>query len=160
MKIGRGHKWQYDQGVWNEKKITPDKLEVNYSVAKRRAGKAPEGSDVPVGTQYHWYIIAHQIVSKLNANDYSTSMTGLKFKLAHKRADKQTWSASTKAQRKNAVKILRLIADELEQQMDRRKRRSRRSERRKERQFASMSESRPSQAHSISTSPQLISGSF
>jgi hypothetical protein len=118
MKIGRGHKWHYDQGVWNEKKITPDKWEVNYSVTKRRAGKAPEGSGVPVGTQYHWYIIAHQIVSKLNANDYSTSMTGLKFKLAHKRADKQTWSASTKAQRKNAVEILRQIADELEQQMD------------------------------------------
>src|SRR5262245_2686405 len=92
MKIGRGQKWYYDQGVWNEKKITPDKWEVNYSVAKRRAGKAPEGSGVPVGTQYHWYIIAHQIVSKLNANDYSTSMTGLKFKLAHKRADKETWS--------------------------------------------------------------------
>ena len=40
MKIGRGHKWHYDQGVWNEKKITPDKWEVNYSVTKRRAGKA------------------------------------------------------------------------------------------------------------------------
>lgn len=117
MKIGRGHKWYYDQGIWNEKKISPDEWEVDYSVTKRRAGKAPEGSGVPVGTQYHWYIIAHQIVSKLNANDYSTSMTGLKFKLAHKRADKETWSASTKAQRKNAVRILRQIADELEQQM-------------------------------------------
>src|SRR5262252_8452662 len=52
MKIGRRHKWHYDQGVWNEKKITPDKWEVNYSVTKRRAGKAPEGSGVPVGT--HW----------------------------------------------------------------------------------------------------------
>src|SRR5437764_5837042 len=117
MKIGRGHKWHYDQGVWNEKKITPDEWEVNYSVTKRRAGKAPEGSGVPVGTQYHWYIIAHQIVSKLNANDYSTSMTGLKFKLAHKRADKETWSASTRAQRKKSVQILRQVADELEQPM-------------------------------------------
>ena len=117
MKIGRGHKWHYDQGVWNEKKITPDEWEVNYSVTKRRAGKAPEGSGVPVGTQYHWYIIAHQVVSKLNANDYSTSLTGLKFKLAHKRADKETWSASTRAQRKKAVQILRKIADELEQQL-------------------------------------------
>jgi hypothetical protein len=117
MKIGRGHKWYYDQGVWNEKKITPDEWEVNYSVTKRRAGKAPEGSGVPVGTQYHWYVIAHQIVSKLNANDYSTSLTGLKFKLAHKRADKETWSASTTAQRKKAVQILRQVADELEQQV-------------------------------------------
>jgi hypothetical protein len=117
MKIGRGHKWHYDPGVWSEKKITPDEWEVNYSVTKRRAGKAPEGSGVPVGTQYHWYIIAHQVVSKLNANDYSTALTGLKFKLAHKRADKATWSASTKAQRKKAVQILRQTADELENQM-------------------------------------------
>ena len=117
MKIGRGHKWHYDQGVWTEKKVTPDEWEVNYSVTKRRAGRAPEGSGVPVGTQYHWYIIAHQIVSKLNANDYSTSLSGLKFKLAHKRADKETWSASTRAQRKKAVQILRQIADELEQQL-------------------------------------------
>jgi hypothetical protein len=117
MKIGRGHKWYYDQGVWNEKKITPDEWEVNYSVTKRRAGKAPEGTGVPVGTQYHWYIIGHQIVSKLSANDYSTALTGVKFKLAHKRADKGEWSASTKAQRKKAVQLLRQIADELEQQL-------------------------------------------
>ena len=58
-----------------------------------------------------------RIVSKLNANDYSTSLSGLKFKLAHKRADKETWSASTRAQRKKAVQILRQIADELEQQL-------------------------------------------
>src|SRR5213595_3543843 len=24
MKIGRSHKWYYDQGEWKEKKITPD----------------------------------------------------------------------------------------------------------------------------------------
>jgi hypothetical protein len=117
MKVGRSHKWYYDQGVWNEKKITPDEWEVNYTVTKRRAGKAPEGSGVPIGTQYHWYIVAHQIVSKLNANDYSTSLTGVKFKLAHKRADKETWSASTKAQQKKVVQILRQLEDELGQQI-------------------------------------------
>src|SRR5947199_221707 len=58
MKIGRGHKWHYDKGVWEEKKIAPDEWQVQYSVTKRRSGKAPEGSGVPVGTQYHWYIIA------------------------------------------------------------------------------------------------------
>jgi hypothetical protein len=30
---------------------------------------APEGSGVPVGTEYHWYVLAHQNVRKLNAND-------------------------------------------------------------------------------------------
>ena len=24
MKVGRSHKWYYDQGEWKEKKITPD----------------------------------------------------------------------------------------------------------------------------------------
>lgn len=81
MKVGRSHKWYYDKGEWKETKITPDLWEISYAVTKRRAGKAPEGSGVPVGTEYHWYILAHQNVRKLNANDYTTSMTGLKFKL-------------------------------------------------------------------------------
>jgi len=49
MKVGRAHTWNYDQGRWKEKKITPDKWEISYAVRKRRAGKAPEGSGVPVG---------------------------------------------------------------------------------------------------------------
>src|ERR671928_1770040 len=99
MKVGRSHKWYYDKGEWKEKKITPDLWQINYAVTKRRAGHAPEGSGVPVDTEYHWYILAHQNVAKLNANDYTTSMSGLKFKLAHKRADGEKWSASTRAQR-------------------------------------------------------------
>jgi hypothetical protein len=107
MKVGRSHKWHYDPGDWKETKITPEEWQINYNVTKRRAGNAPEGSGVPVGTQYHWYIIAHQNVTKLNANDYSTSLTGMKFKLAHKRADKNTWSASTKAQKNMPLKFCR-----------------------------------------------------
>src|SRR3954464_56806 len=106
MTIGRSHKWYYDQGIWLDKKITPDKWLINYEVTKRRAGKAPEGSGVPVGTEYHWYILAHQKVKKLNANDYSTSMSGMKFKVAHQRADTGKWSASERAQRKRMVKFL------------------------------------------------------
>lgn len=77
MKIGRSHKWNYDAGVWRETKITPDLWEISYAVTKRRAGHAPEGPGVPVGTAYHWYILAHQNVRKLNANDYTTSLAGL-----------------------------------------------------------------------------------
>src|SRR6185312_12995280 len=88
MAVGRTHKWYYGQGEWKEKKITPDKWQFTYSVTKRRAGRAPEGSGVPVGTEYHWYILADQTAIKLNANDYTTAMAGFKFKLAHKRADK------------------------------------------------------------------------
>src|SRR5437870_1386822 len=64
MKIGRSHKWYYDQGEWKEKKITPDLWQIGYAVTKRRAGRAPEGSGVPVGTEYHWYILAHQNTAK------------------------------------------------------------------------------------------------
>ena len=62
-----------------------------------------------MGTEYNWYILANQHVKKLNANDYSTEMTGLKFKLAHKRADKDKWSLSDKARKKHLIKILENI---------------------------------------------------
>lgn len=116
MKIGRSHKWYYDKGEWKEKKVTPDQWEFTYAVTKRRAGHAPDGSGVPVGTEYHWYILAHQNVRKLNANDYTTSMAGMKFKLAHKRADNEKWSASDRAQRRRLVKILQEMIASLEQQ--------------------------------------------
>jgi hypothetical protein len=114
MKIGRSHKWYYDKGEWKETKVTPDLWTISYGVTKRRAGKAPEGSGVPVGTEYHWYILAHQHVRKLNANDYTTALTGLKYKLAHKRAEKDKWNISDKAQRKRLIKLLKNMIDQLE----------------------------------------------
>jgi hypothetical protein len=116
MKSGRGHKWYYDEGEWKEKKISPDLWQIEYAVTKRRAGRAPKGSGVPVGTEYHWYILAHQNVEKLNANDYTTSMTGLKFKIAHKRADNKKWSVSSKAQRRRMIRFLRGVVEDLEAQ--------------------------------------------
>jgi hypothetical protein len=112
MKIGRSHKWHYDPGDWKETKITPDLWQIGYAVTKRRAGRAPEGSGVPVGTEYHWYVLAHQNVTKVNANDYTTSLTGLKFKIAHKRADSEKWSATPRTQRKRMITFLEgVIAD-------------------------------------------------
>jgi hypothetical protein len=116
MKIGRSHKWYYDSGAWKETKITPDLWQISYAVTKRRAGRAPEGSGVPVGTEYHWYVLAHQNVAKQNANDYTTSLTGLKFKIAHKRADTQKWSATPRTQRKRMITFLRSVLADLERQ--------------------------------------------
>jgi hypothetical protein len=115
MAVGRGHRWNYDAGAWIEKKVTPDKWEFTYSVVKRRKGHAPEGSGAPVGTAYSWYILADQIVTKLDANSYTTEMKGVKWKLAHKRAGKETWSASERAKRKRLVQILRQTIAEIEQ---------------------------------------------
>jgi hypothetical protein len=117
MKVGRSHKWYYDKGEWKEKKITPDKWEFTYAVNKRRSGRAPEGSGVPVGTEYHWYILAHQNVRKLDANNYTTSMTGMKYKLAHKRADKEKWSATDNAQRKRLIQALQESISQLQRGM-------------------------------------------
>ncbi|MFL5765514.1 MAG: hypothetical protein ACJ77K_16335 [Bacteroidia bacterium] len=113
MKIGRSHKWNYDKGVWKEKKITPDEWEINYAVNKRRAGKAPEGSGVPVGTQYHWYILSHQYVTKLDANTYTTAMSGLKFKLAHKRSGSEKWSISERTQKNTWSKYSLILPESL-----------------------------------------------
>ena len=117
MKVGRSHKWYYDQGEWKETKITPDIWRIFYSVTKRRAGKAPKGSGVPVGTGYNWYIMAHQHVQKLNANDYSTTLMGLKFKIAHKRANKEKWSATTHTQRNHLIKFLKEMVHQLEEEV-------------------------------------------
>ena len=117
MKVGRSHKWYYDNGEWKEKKVTPDKWEFTYAVNKKRAGQAPEGSGVPVGTEYHWYILAHQNVRKLDANSYTTSMAGLKYKLAHKRAEKEKWNVSDNAQRKRLIQILEMLTGQLKREM-------------------------------------------
>jgi len=118
MKVGRSHKWYYDKGEWKEKKITPDLWQISYAVTKRRAGRAPEGSGVPVDTEYHWYVLAHQNVCKLNANDYTTSMTGLKFKIAYRRADSGKWSATPQTQRKRMISFLRDVIEDLEKEQE------------------------------------------
>jgi len=116
MKIGRSHKWYYDRGVWKETKITPDLWQIGYAVTKRRAGRAPEGSGVPVGTAYHWYVVAHQNTTKHSANDYTTSLTGLKFKIAHKRAGSEKWSATATTQRKRMIMFLQRVIADLQKQ--------------------------------------------
>ena len=117
MRVGGTHQWYYDKGEWKEKKIAPDKWEFTYATNKRRAWNAPEGSGVPVGTEYHWYILSHQNVRKLDANSYTTSMTGLKYKLAHKRVGIKRWSSTKNAQREQLIKILEEYIARLKREM-------------------------------------------
>jgi len=76
MKVERIYYWYYEN-VSGEKKIVPDQWDFTFSVDKRSAGNAPEGSGVAVGIEYHRYIVAHQIVKKANVNKYTTTMTGI-----------------------------------------------------------------------------------
>lgn len=114
MKVGKTHTWNYDRGRWQETKISPEVWRIFYSVTKRRVGKAPKGSGAKVGTGYHWYILAHQNVEKLNADDYSTTLSGIKLKIAHKTAGKKSWSAGTAAQRKELIEFLKGFIKQLQ----------------------------------------------
>ncbi|MCE8032752.1 MULTISPECIES: Rho termination factor N-terminal domain-containing protein [Halomonadaceae] len=113
MKVGRSHKWYYDQGEWRERKITPDEWEISYQTTKRRAARAPEESGAPIGTEYNWLIVSHQRVDKLDANSYTTCMEGKKFKVAHKRASSAAWNVSERTQRKKVIEYLEQMIEEL-----------------------------------------------
>jgi hypothetical protein len=117
MRVGGSHSWHYRQGEWEEVKVAPDKWQFTYAVNKRRKWDAPEGSGAPVGTEYHWYILARQKVRKLDANEYTTSMTGTKYKLAHRRAASGEWSASERAQLRQLITILEQNVVELRHEL-------------------------------------------
>src|SRR4030095_2037337 len=117
MKVGGTHHWYYDKGEWKERKVAPDKWEFVYNTNKRRAWQAPDGSGVPVGSEYHWYILAHQNVRKLDANSYTTSMTGLKYKLAHKRVDRGKWSSTDNTQKEQLIRIFEGLITQLKEEM-------------------------------------------
>ncbi|KAL7940122.1 hypothetical protein V8C42DRAFT_291471 [Trichoderma barbatum] len=107
MAVGGSHTWNYDGGVWHEVKEEPDLWKIKYETNKRRAKKAPEKSGAAVGTEYHWLIVAHQHVRKIDANTYETHLEGSKYKLAHKGATSSTWSIPTiKGQREREVELL------------------------------------------------------
>lgn len=54
----------------------------------------------------------------MDANNYTTSMMGLKYKLAHKRAEKNYWSASEKAQRRRLIEILEELIENVKTEVD------------------------------------------
>jgi hypothetical protein len=92
MSIGGTHVWDYPHGEWKEKKVTPDSWVFSFLSEKKRVRKAPERSGALPGTQYHWFILAHQRVLKVDQDTYETVMQGVKYKIAHKRPYWRRWS--------------------------------------------------------------------
>ena len=92
MSVGGKHTWVYPNGLWQERKVTPDRWDFTFSSIKERERPAPEGSGVPDGTQYHWYLLAHQRVRKVDKDRYTTFMEGAKYKVAHRRPHWRRWS--------------------------------------------------------------------
>ncbi len=93
MPVGGEHSWIYPNGLWRESKIAPDAWTFTFTSLKERERSAPIGSGPPPGTRYHWYILAHQRVRKIDEDTYNTFMSGVKYKLAHKRPHWRKWSS-------------------------------------------------------------------
>ena len=113
MKIGGKHSWNYDKGIWNEVKVTPDRWNFKFRSAKIRTHQAPIGTGAFVNTEYHWYIIADQRVIKLDENSYDTIMEGAKFKIGHKRPTWKQWSYKQASYEDRVIQILEKILGKL-----------------------------------------------
>jgi hypothetical protein len=114
MSIGGEHAWIYANGMWRERKVAPDRWEFTFSSLKEREGSAPEGSGVPEGTQFHWYLLAHQRVRKVDKDSYTTFMEGVKYKIAHKRPHWRKWSDEYPDQPSERDRLLGILEGTLE----------------------------------------------
>jgi len=115
MPVGRSHHWDYPMGVWNETKVAPDRWKFDFTCTKRRHNAAPAGSGVEVGSQYHWYILADQIVKKLDTDQYITEMQGMKFKLGHRRPYWRGFSYDYKEQQSYNERLIDILQNALEE---------------------------------------------
>ena len=115
MKIGGTHKWHYDNGRWFETKVAPSQWTFNFQSTKTRFHSAPLNSGANLNTKYHWYIIADQIASKLNANSYITNMKGIKFKIGHKRPNWKKFSYRYPEQESYKERVIKILENTLVQ---------------------------------------------
>jgi hypothetical protein len=113
MAVGGNHSWNYEHGTWNETKISPNSWKFEFISNKYRIRQAPIGTGALNNTQYHWYIIADQKVNKIDANTYSTTMTGLKYKVAHRRPNWNYWSNYYRQETYEEI-IIRILEETIE----------------------------------------------
>jgi len=121
MPIGGTHDWEYPNGVWHEEKVAPDRWVFSFRCEKKRVRKAPQGSGALPGTQYHWFILAHQRVRKLDQDTYGTVMQGVKYKIAHKRPYWRRWNTEypeSKPEREILVRVIEKYLEELRAEGD------------------------------------------
>jgi len=113
MPVGGTHVWEYPDGVWQERKVAPDRWDFTFRSVKKRSHRAPEGSGALPGTQYHWFIVAHQRVRKLDRDSYATVMEGVKYKVAHKRPHWRGWSTEYPDHETEREILIRILTEQL-----------------------------------------------
>ncbi len=114
MPVGGQHTWHYTDALWRERKVAPDAWEFTLSSVKRRDSSAPPGSGAAVFTEYHWYLLAHQWARKIDTDAYTTFMSGMKYKVAHKRPHWRAWSSEYPGNEAEDGKIAAILESALE----------------------------------------------
>jgi len=119
MAVGGVHDWDYPDGHWHERKVAPDRWDIRFESSKRRQRSAPVGSGAEPGTMYHWFLLGHQRVRKVDADTYQTLLEGTKWKVGHKRSRWRRWSSEYPEQspaRERTIQILEEALAELKSQ--------------------------------------------
>jgi hypothetical protein len=111
MRVGGSHHWNYNEGKWFETKEAPDKWSFKFNSIKTRINPAPTNTGANINTQFHWYIIADQIATKIDNNNYMTSMKGVKFKIGHKRPHWRTFSYNYPEQLSYKERIIEILEE-------------------------------------------------
>ncbi|MHA2196297.1 MAG: hypothetical protein ACXABO_11990 [Promethearchaeota archaeon] len=115
MRVGSSHSWNYNKGKWFETKESPDKWKFTFDSLKTRIKPAPQNTGASINTSYHWYIIADQIATKITPNAYNTSMSGIKFKIGHKRSYWRNFSYEYPEQITYKERVIQILEEILQQ---------------------------------------------
>ena len=119
MLVGGSHDWLYEDGRWHETKVAPDKWEFSFKSLKHRSHAARENTGAANGTIYHWYIIADQFATKLDSDSYQTKMTGVKFKVGHKRPYWRKFSYDYEDQQTYNERVIQILMEILNEKESR-----------------------------------------
>ena len=111
MRVGGRHDWDYPDGRWQETKVAPDQWDFTFRSTKRRRRHAPEGSGAEPGTKFHWFLLAHQRVRKVDEDTYETFMEGSKWKVAHRKPRWSKWSSEYDEQLPARDRVAQILED-------------------------------------------------
>ena len=103
--------WALGKGQWEEKRTGAGMWDIAFETIAIKPFKT--GAGLPVDSEYHSYVLAHQKLVKTRGNTYQVRLEGVKFKLAHKEAGEK-WSANAGVRKKNLIKILKQALHDLE----------------------------------------------
>jgi len=113
MPVGGTHRWNYPNGVWREKKVTPDEWAFEFTCTKGRKRAAPVNSGAKQGTGFSWYIIAAQKAIKINADQYQPTMHGSNHKVGHRRPHWREWSFEYPEQLTHRQRVIQILQETL-----------------------------------------------